>query len=134
MKIQIDVNPSLIDDVMACFPEAGMCLRCIAFDYRDCRFAFWDYGADADSPEPSQVAPTIESLDTTHGRVSRAVVYRIDRTDLERGMSTLLVLLRDGRLRGLGLSIETINDAGNWDVWCADALAQCSIFGDVIYG
>ena len=134
VSIKIKATP-LIRDVMQNFPEAGICLTCVEFDYDNLEFQFWDSEVDEDSASESIVSPTIEDLDLRRsGIVKNAVTYKIGKKELQKGLQILVDLLSKGGLQGLEISTANINDPGNWDALCCDALVQCAIFGDVIYG
>lgn len=90
------------------FPEAGMCLRCIGWDYKAFDFEF---------------------LDTEDGKK-----YRVRLPDAVRGLRLFVAEVRAGKLAGLGLPAEFLTDTGDWDAFAFDALAQMAVFGEVIYG
>jgi len=134
VSIKIKAMP-LIKEVMQNFPEAGICLTCVDFDYNKLEFQFWDSEVDEDSANESIVPPTIENLDLIRsGIVEDAVTYKLGKKELQKGLQILVDLLSKGDLQGLEINTTNINDPGNWDALCCDALVQCAIFGDVIYG
>lgn len=134
VSIKIKAMP-LIKEVMQNFPEAGICLTCVDFDYNKLEFQFWDSDVDEDSANESIVPPTIENLDLIRsGIVEDAVTYKLGKKELQKGLQILVNLLSKGDLQGLEINTTNINDPGNWDALCCDALVQCAIFGDVIYG
>lgn len=111
MKIVIEFDETqLIDDVMANYPEAGAGspLKCTHWKYADVEFEFHDVEEDKH--------------------------YKVTATKLRKGLKILLKMVMDGKLPGLEITAGNFQDAGNWDANCSDALVQCAIFGDVIYG
>lgn len=135
MKIEIDIPATLVDDVMANYPEASACLTCISYNYKACRFEFWDHEVTADDANKSIVPATVKDVELSRsGLVRGAVIYVLDRAALDRGMEILLRKVFAGELRGLSLNGGNVTDPGAWDMWCADALVQCAVFGEVIYG
>jgi hypothetical protein len=129
------IDETLIDEVMQNFPEASMCLTCVSFDYENMVYEFWDQEVTPETKEASIVPAVIQDMELRRsGFVKDAVTYRLSRNEIQNGMNILLGLIFDGKLKGLGLDKDNINDAGCWDAWSADALMQCAIFGDVIYG
>lgn len=134
VSIKIKAMP-LIKEVMQNFPEAGICLTCVDFDYDKLEFDFWDHEVDEESAEKSIVPPTIQNLDLSRsGFIENAVTYKVGKKELQKGLQILVDLLSKGRLRGLSINTGNINKPGSWDALCCDALVQCAIFGDVIYG
>ena len=88
-----------------------------------------------ESKNESIISAKIENLELRlSGIVKNAVTYTLTQPILEKGLSILVEKILAGELEGLGLNSSNINDAGEWDADCADALVQCAIFGDVIYG
>lgn len=135
MRVSIDLPDTLVSDIMKSFPEAGMCLTCVEYDYKGMRFTFWDREVTPDTAEKSVVPATVQTMELSRsGLVENMVTYRLTRTDLNRGMRVMVQMLAAGQLNGLDMNGHAIGDAGNWDALAADALAQCAIFGDVIYG
>jgi len=133
--VEFKVDPKLIEDVMQNFPEASQCLTCVSFKYEKMEFEFWDYEATPESKEDSIVPAVIQDLNLRRsGLVENAVTYKLTRKEIENGMKIMVELVFGGKLAGLGLGQDNFNDAGSWDSWCADALVQCAIFGEVIYG
>lgn len=66
--------------------------------------------------------------------MKNAVTYWLGRAEIEAGLKILAQKLADGELKGLSLAKGNIADSCHWDAFDADALVQCAIFGDVIYG
>ena len=102
------------------FPEAALCFRCDAWSYGDkpgkpFRFVFVD----------------VEEGGKRHV---------ITEDDAVRGLRVFARLMSEGRLPGLGLPANYLSPEddfsalGDWDGFAFDALAQCAMFGDVIYG
>lgn len=104
LLLKVDKD-KLIHDIMESYPEASFCLKCIDWNYNKVEFKFADDEAEK--------------------------VYLVTLPMLREGFDKLIQLLVDGKYKN-GLSVWT--DAGNWDSVDADALVQCAIFGDVIYG
>lgn len=99
----------LIHDVMQSFPEAshGSPLLCVGWKYEACLFVF---------------------LDREEGKR-----HALTRKRLRKGLEVLLRAVLAGKLKGLNLHSAFL-DSTEWDASCADALVQCAIFGEVIYG
>lgn len=125
----------LIDEVMSGYPEATCCITCVSYNYKKCQFEFWDHEVDQKTKNDSVIPATIQNLDLIRsGHVPFAVTYKLDRHALQAGMAVLRDQIQAGKLRGLAIDMDNFTDAGAWDCFCADALVQCAIFGDVIYG
>lgn len=109
----------LVREAYQNFPEAGECVRCVS----------WHYGTDKD-PERFRF---IFSDDEGKEHVVKL-------PDAVRGLRLFAQLVNAGKLRGLGLPAHFLSPAddfdvlGEWDAFAFDALAQCAIFGEVIYG
>lgn len=126
---------TLINSVMRNYPEASTSLKCVDYDYNACKFHFWDDESIPERASPSVIPVSIETLDLrVSGIVPNAVTYHVDRMALQDGLQKLADLMSAGRVQFSGLSIENFEDPGCWDRDCADALVQCAVFGDVIYG
>lgn len=136
MKFEISINPTtLINEVMGNYPEYSLSLTCVDFDYKECKFQFWDHEVTPASKNESIIPAKIENLKLRlSGIVKDAVTYELTQPILEKGLSILVEKILAGELAGLGLDSSNITDACQWDADCADALVQCAIFGDVIYG
>ncbi len=125
----------LIDDVMANYPEASCCITCVEYNYAACEYLFWDHEVTQDSQNTSLVPATIQDLNLRRsGLVRNAVTYRLGRNELRKGMEVLQSLIQAGKLKGLGQALAAWSEPGAWDMFCVDALVQCAIFGEVIYG
>lgn len=95
------------------FPEAsgGSALRCLN----------WQYG---EGGKPFRF--TFEDDDgKTHG---------VDLAQAVKGFRVMVGLTVTGEFPGLSLSLQFLKDQGDWDGDAIDALAQCAVFGAVIYG
>ena len=90
------------------YPEYSFCLKCAKWDYKNVQFVFVDEEEDK--------------------------IYKVDRPMLKNGLKTLRSSI--GKPGGVSSKCwdGAIEDAGNWDSVCTDALVQCAIFGKVIYG
>lgn len=97
----------LVRDCYENFPEAGLCLRCTSWKYDAFSFEFID----------------------DEGKKHLVLLG-----DAVRGLRIFAGLVAAGRLPGLGLPADYLTDTGTWDAFAFDALAQCAIFGEVIYG
>lgn len=102
------------------FPEAASCFGVESFSYGDkpgrpFRFVFVDYEDNS----------------------KRHIVTE---DDAVRGLRIFAGLVNAGKLPGLGLPPNYLSPAddfdvlGDWDGFAFDALAQCAMFGEVIYG
>ena len=99
----------LIREVMENMPEYSISLDCGMWDYKGCKYRFQDF----------------ESCE----------VYHVDLEKLLKGYTIMRQKIADGKLHcGLTLDDATWFDGGSWDAGAVDALVQCAIFGDVIYG
>ena len=99
----------LVREAYENFPEASMCLRCVKWNYKTFEFRFID---DEDGG-----ALKIVNLDCAL-----------------RGLRLFVAAVRAGKLPGLGLPADFLNDTCDWDASAFDALNQMAVFGDVIYG
>lgn len=101
---------TLISEVMQNFPEASSySVVCQDFDYDRNEYKF---------------------LDAESGKV-----YKIGMPQLRDGMDKLMQIMSQGELKGISCYVlPDVLDAGNWDADAADALVQCAIFKEVIYG
>jgi len=134
-SFEIEFSSEFIASIMGNFPEAGLCLTCISFDYEAMEFEFWDHDSSPEDLSESIIPCVIQDLNLRRsGFVKDAVTYKLSRKEIEHGFSLMLDQVIAGKLDGLGLTYENIKDAGYWDACCADSLVQCAIFGEVIYG
>lgn len=140
VKLNIDAD-TLINSIMANYPEASSpSLKCIGYRYDDCRFAFWDVESTPKSAaQDGALIPfttdTVETFGFMGGKHEDQVIYTVDLPALRRGLETVLGLMAGGKLRGIAKYVmPDVTNPGNWDSDAADALVQCSIFGEVRYG
>ncbi len=97
------------------FPEASISLDCVLWNYgtvkngKPFRFKFVDREEDGK-------------------------LYEITLVEAVKGFHVFVGLVLDGKLPGLSLGPDWLTDTGDWDGDGFDALAQCAIFGGVIYG
>lgn len=100
----------LIKQIMENYPEAssGNSLLCTKFDYKKCQFDFLD-------------------METNKKML---VNMRL----LKRGLIKLLEITNNGRYFNCGQVPNLLSKAYDWDGQDCDALVQCAIFGDVVYG
>lgn len=100
------------------FPEAAQCFACESFSY-------------GDKPGRPFKFVFVDDEGKRHTITEAAAV---------RGLRVFAVLVGAGRLPGLGLPAHYLSPAddfdalGEWDAFAFDALAQCAMFGEVIYG
>lgn len=104
------------------FPEAsqGSSLRCIGWKYaEDYKTKVWDR---------DRFKFIFEDED------GKKYTVRIDKA--VKGLSILVHEVMAGKLNGLGFRADFLTEdaMGDWDGNCIDALAQCAVFGEVIYG
>ena len=108
MKNSKDIE-KLIKEVVQNLPEYSISLQCTEWKYEDCKFSFYDSDTDKD--------------------------HLINLCMLVRGYGILKKLWNDKKAFFDGIkSEEDWKDAGNWDADIVDALIQCSIFSEIIYG
>ena len=99
-------DEQLIREVMENYPEASFCLTCIGWDYDKVEYDFVD---EEDGSE-----------------------YTLDLPKLLVGMTKLKSEI--GKSINRNCWAGEFDDPCSWDSTCIDALVQCSIFGEVIYG
>jgi len=99
----------LIIEVMQGYPEAGSgnTLKCLKWKYDVCQYTFID-----------------EETGEKHKVFLRGLL---------KGFDILMELAIRGKYKNCNFP-NGMMDAGNWDGLDTDALVQCAIFGDVIYG
>lgn len=102
------------------FPEAssGSALRCIN----------WQYGAH-DTERPELNKPFRFTFEDDEGKT-----HGVDLAKAVKGFRVMVGLVVTGEFPGLSLSLQFLKDQGDWDGDAIDALAQCAVFGAVIYG
>lgn len=114
MKFEIDLDDKKVDkllkEVMENYPEASFCLRCIKWKYDQCKYKFLDEKEDKE--------------------------YLVTLSLLRKGFEILIGYILKGKYHFEGLDHSNLFDldGGDWDAIAIDALVQCAIFGDVIYG
>lgn len=106
-------DEEFIKEVMQNYPEynEGNSLHCIKYDYENCQYRFEDEGDNK--------------------------VYNLNLYELRKGLNNMRKHVQNGRLNGLIGVVEDgklNSDPSNWDALAVDALVQCAIFGEVIYG
>jgi len=100
----------LIKEMMENYPEAsgGNSLRCLSWNYKKMEFKFLD-----------------EEEDKT---------YQVSIELLKVGLDKLLKVIEDGKYFNNGVVPHLLSEAYDYDSQDCDALVQCAIFGEVIYG
>lgn len=98
----------LIKSLAENWPEAsaGFAMQCTDWNYEKMEFRFLDTETD--------------------------ISTRVNMDKLREGMNILLPLLFSGAV-DIGVS-SAILDEGKWDAFGNDALIQCAIMGEVVYG
>jgi hypothetical protein len=100
---------TFIKEVVQNLPEYSQSLKCVSWKYDECKFKFYD-------DEESEF-------------------HEVDLEKLCKGYDILKDLWKNKKLFFYGINTEEeFEDAGQWDAEIMDALIQCSIFGEVIYG
>lgn len=106
------MNPTkIIKNAMDNYPEAGtgMCIKCTKINRAKMEFEF---------------------VDEETGKF-----HKINMKDLKLGLKKLLKIVEDGKYFNCGQPPNlTAQDGYYWDGQDCDALVQCAIFGNVIYG
>lgn len=100
----------LIKEMMENYPEAGsgMSLRCTGWNYGSMEFTFLDVEEDKK--------------------------YEINMEMLKKGLDILLKIILDGKYFNAGRTPNLLAESYDHDAWDSDALVQCAIFGEVLYG
>jgi hypothetical protein len=100
----------IIKDTMESYPEAGAgnCLKAIRYDYTNMEFIFFD-----------------EEEEKSH---------KVDMPMLEKGLDIFVKIVEDGKYFNCGRAPNLLSKGYVLDGQDADALVQCAIFGDIIYG
>ena len=104
-QISKEQKEKIVKDVTQNLPEYSLNLQCIGWNYNESKFTFMD--------------------DETGKR------HIIELPELLRGYDILGRKVKNKSLFFYGLDIK---EPETWDADVVDALVQCSIFGDVIYG
>lgn len=100
----------LIKEMMENYPEAGggNSLRCLGWNYKKMEFKFLD-----------------EEEDKT---------YQVNMSLLKVGLNKFLKVIEDGKYFNNGVVPNLLSEGYDHDAQDCDALVQCAIFGEVIYG
>jgi len=99
-----------IKEVVQNLPEYSVSMRCTGWNYDECIFNFVD---DEDGGKK----------------------YTVNLPMLIKGYKKLKELWINQKAFFDGINTEMDwRDAGCWDCWVVDALIQCSVFNDIIYG
>ena len=100
----------LIRDTMQSYPEAGAgnSLKAIKCNYTGMEFIFFD-----------------EEEEKCH---------KVDIPMLEKGLDILIKVVENGKYFNCGRAPNLLSKGYVLDGQDADALVQCAVFGDVIYG
>ena len=101
----------LLREVMESYPEASTpSLLCVKWDYKNMVFKFEEYFEE-----------------------SYGTYYTVTEDDLLKGLDKFLAICNAGNYHNNSFP-NGYEDAGNWDAIDVDALVQCTIFGEIIYG
>ena len=100
----------LIKEMMENYPEAGggNCLKCVGWNYKKMEFDFYDEEEDKD--------------------------YDVNLETLQIGLNKLLKIIEEGKYFNNGVVPNLLSEGYDYDSQDCDALVQCAIFGEVIYG
>ena len=100
----------LIKSAMENYPEAGRgnSLICVGWNYEKMSFYFVD-----------------EETDKRH---------KVDMASLKKGFKIFLKIIEEGEYFNNGVAPNLLSEGYDWDAQDYDALVQCAIFGEVIYG
>jgi hypothetical protein len=92
------------------YPEASSpSLRCTSWEYKSDTYKFRD--------------------------VEENKTHKLSMPELLKGLQIMMDLMVAGKLKGISHYVmPNFQDPGYWDSDAADALVQCAIFGEVIYG
>ena len=106
----VRAKTQLIKEMMENYPEAssGNSLRCLKWNYKDMEFEFLD-----------------EEEDKT---------YQVNMDLLREGLNKLLEIIADGKYFNCGQTPNLLSEGYDYDSQDCDALVQCAIFEEVIYG
>ena len=96
--------------MMENYPEAssGNSLRCLSWKYKEMEFEFLD-----------------EEEDKT---------YTVNLVLLKKGFNKFLKIIEDGKYFNNGVVPNLLSEGYDSDSQDYDALVQCAIFGEIIYG
>lgn len=100
----------LIKEVMENYPEAGRSnsLNCTGWDYKEVEFSFYDIETEKE--------------------------HEVNLISLRKGLDKFLEIVQKGKYFNNGISPSLLSEGYTWDAQDCDALVQCAIFGEVIYG
>ncbi len=100
----------LIKSAMENYPEAGRgnSLICVGWNYNKIEFDFVDEETEKK--------------------------YSVDLEKLKKGFTILLKVVEDGKYFNNGIAPNFLSKGYDWDAQDYDALVQCAILGEVIYG
>lgn len=99
----------LIKEVVQNFPEYSISMQCLSYNYNDCIFTFRDY--------------------------EDGKAYTVCIKEFLKGYVILNKLWLNKKVFFCGINHpKDFDDPCNWDADVVDALLQCSIFGEIIYG
>jgi len=105
-----DKTEQFLRDTFDNFPEyACYTFRCRSYDYENFKFKF----VNVEDEGPA---------------------VTVDLAAARKGFAKFKALVEGGKLDGLGLPAGWMSDAGCMDAYATDALLQCCILGEVIYG
>jgi hypothetical protein len=106
MEIKINLPDNFVSELLENLPEYSISFEVKSFNYKRNEFELMDYETGKD--------------------------YVLDLPTAENGFRLLIQKVTNSELPGLGL--EEFWEPGNWDSYSTDALLQCALLGDVIYG
>lgn len=100
----------LIIEMMENYPEAGVrnSLICLSWNYKKMEFRFYDGEEDKE--------------------------YKVNMDLLKEGLDKFLKFIEDGKYFNNGVVPNLLSEGYDYDSQDCDALVQCAIFGEVIYG
>ncbi|MEM0135983.1 MAG: hypothetical protein QXU18_12295 [Thermoplasmatales archaeon] len=102
----------ILRDVMENYPEySSPSLDCVSWRYKEMKFRF--------EHEPDG---------------SGSVTTDVDMDMLMKGLDIFLDMVKSGKYHNNGFNAVDFAEGENWDATDVDALVQCAIFGEIIYG
>lgn len=124
-KVELSYNATEIAcEVTQNLPECCMSLRCISFKYG----LEYVNGRFTDKINPDNMKFVF--VDEEDGKR-----YTMTIKEAEKGVIMLIDKILNGKLFFTGCkSFADLMDMGNWDADVVDAMVQCAVLGDVIYG
>lgn len=130
-KIELSYNATEIAcEVTQNLPECCMSFQCISFKYG----LEYVNGQFTDKIEPKNMKFVFvdEEGELVNGKSKR---YVMTIKEAEKGVIMLIDKILNGKLFFTGCkSFVDLMDMGNWDSEVVDAMVQCAVLGDVIYG